>query len=112
MDTNYESLLKLVLSFGMLPLVHLREIDTERLLQLVEYLFPVLPDSSEVYKEWRRLVVAFGVAGVQVHDARLVASMKINGILHILTLNVEDFKRYISEGITAVAPGDVGGATT
>lgn len=112
MDTNYESLLKLVLSFGMLPLVHLREIDTERLLQLVEYLFPVLPDSSEVYKEWRRLVVAFGVSGVQVHDARLVASMKINGILHILTLNVEDFKRYISEGITAVAPGDVGGATT
>jgi predicted nucleic acid-binding protein len=86
--------------------------ETERLLQLVERLFPVLPDSSEVYKEWRRLVVAFSVSGVQVHDARLVASMKVNVISHILTLNVEDFKRYIPEGITAVAPGTVGGATT
>jgi predicted nucleic acid-binding protein len=28
---------------------------TERLLQLIERLFPVLPDSSEIYKEWRRL---------------------------------------------------------
>ncbi len=86
--------------------------ETERLLQLVERLFPVLPDSSEVYKEWRRLVVIFGVSGVQVHDVRLVASMRVNGISHILTLNVEDFKRYISEGIKAVALGDVGGGTT
>jgi predicted nucleic acid-binding protein len=86
--------------------------ETERLLQLVERLFPVLPDSSEVYKEWRRLVITFGVSGVQVHDARLVASMKVNGISKILTLNVDDFKRYISEGIKAVVPGDVGGETT
>ncbi|NJK99908.1 MAG: type II toxin-antitoxin system VapC family toxin [Spirulinaceae cyanobacterium SM2_1_0] len=86
--------------------------ETERLLQLIERLFPVLPDSSEIYKEWRRLVVAFGVSGVQVHDARLVALMKVNGISCILTLNVEDFKRYISEGIKAVAPRDVGRATT
>ncbi len=84
----------------------------ERLLQLIERRFPVLPDTSEIYKEWRRLVFAFGVSGVQVHDARLVASMKVNAISHMLTLNVEDFKRYISEGIVAVAPGTVGGATT
>lgn len=86
--------------------------EAERLLQLIERLFPVLPDSSEIYREWRRLVVVFGVSGVQVHDARLVAAMKVNAISHILTLNVEDFKRYISEGITAVAPGTVGEATT
>lgn len=86
--------------------------EAERLLQLIERLFPVLPDSSEIYREWRRLVVVFGVSGVQVHDARLVAAMKVNAISHILTLNVEDFKRYISEGIMAVAPGTVGGATT
>ena len=82
--------------------------EAERLLRLIERLFPVLPDSFEIYQEWRRLVVVFRVSGVQVHDARLVASMKVNAISHILTLNVGDFKRYISEGITAVAPGDVG----
>ena len=86
--------------------------DAERLLQLVERLFPVLPDSSEIYKEWRRLVVVFGVSGVQVHDARLVASMKVNAISHILTLNVEDFKRYGSEGIVPVAPRTIGVETT
>jgi len=85
--------------------------ETERLLQLLERLFTVVPDSSEVYKEWRRLVLILGVSGVQVHDARLVASMRVNGISHILTLNVEDFQRYISEGIKAVAPIEVGGAT-
>lgn len=86
--------------------------ETEQLLHLVERLFPVLPDSSEVYQEWRRLVVDFGVSGVQVHDARLVASMKVNNISHILTLNVDDFKRYLSEGITAVKPDTVGRPNT
>ncbi|TVQ64557.1 MAG: PIN domain-containing protein [Spirulina sp. DLM2.Bin59] len=91
--------------FGLTPL------EAERLLQRIERLFPVLPDSSEIYREWRRLVIVFGVSGVQVHDARLVAAMKVNNIPCILTLNGEDFKRYISEGITAVAPGTVDGAT-
>ena len=57
-------------------------------------------------------MIAFGVSGVQVHDARLVASIKVNNISHILTLNIEDFKRYISEGITAVTPRDIGETTT
>ena len=83
--------------------------NTDRLLQSIERLFPLLPDSPKVYEEWRRLVVTFAVSGVQVHDARLVAFMKVNTILHILTLNVEDFKRYTSEGIVAVAPGTIDG---
>lgn len=78
--------------------------EAEQLLAKIEQLFPLLPDSSEIYQEWRRLVIKFGVAGVQVHDARLVASMKVHGIFYILTLNVEDFKRYIPEGIVAVDP--------
>lgn len=81
--------------------------ETEQLLQLLEQLFPVLPDRPEVYQEWRRLVVQFGVSGVQVHDARLVASMKVNAISHILTLNSADFKRYNTEGIVAVEPGAI-----
>jgi predicted nucleic acid-binding protein len=81
--------------------------DAERLLKLLERLFPLLPDYSEVYQEWRRLVIKFAVSGVQVHDARLVASMKIHVISYILTLNGADFKRYIPEGIVAVAPESV-----
>lgn len=87
--------------FGLMPT------EAERLLCLVERLFPGLPDSPAVYPEWRRLVVAFGVRGVQVHDARLVASMLVHGVTQILTLNTGDFARYAPEGITAVDPNSV-----
>jgi predicted nucleic acid-binding protein len=78
--------------------------NTEQLLQSIEQLFPVLPDRSDVYQEWRRLVVKFNVLGVQVHDARLVASMKVNNVSHILTFNFKDFERYVSEKIVAISP--------
>ena len=84
--------------FGLIPQ------DARRSLDLIERLFPILPDRPEVYQEWRTLVVTFSVAGVQVHDARLVAAMKVNAISHILTFNAQDFKRYIPEGIVAVTP--------
>ena len=87
--------------FGLTPA------NTEQLLQSIEQLFPVLPDSSEVYQEWRRLVVKFDVSGVQVHDARLVASMKVNNISHILTFNSKDFDRYTAEKIVAISPAEI-----
>jgi hypothetical protein len=31
--------------------------------------------------------------GVQVHDARLVAAMKVHGVTRILTINIRDFSR-------------------
>jgi len=49
-------------------------------------------------------VVSFGVSGVQVHDARLVAAMTVHGVTHILTLNPTDFARYTTVGIVAVDP--------
>ncbi|MDM9379724.1 type II toxin-antitoxin system VapC family toxin [Chlorogloeopsis sp. ULAP01] len=78
-----------------------------RLLQLIERLFPLLPDTPVIYPEWRRLVVKYSVSGVQVHDARLVASMKVNSVTHILTFNTIDFTRYVAEGIMAVDPSTV-----
>jgi predicted nucleic acid-binding protein len=87
--------------FGLTPA------DADRLLRLIERLFPLFPDSSRIYPEWRRLVVTYGVSGVQVHDSRLVAAMKVNGVTHILTLNATDFTRYIDEGIVAVDPTTV-----
>jgi predicted nucleic acid-binding protein len=57
------------------------------------------------YQEWRKIVVAEGVSGIQVHDARLVATMRIHRIEHLLTLNVGDFRRY--DRLIAVSPQDL-----
>jgi len=53
-----------------------------------------LPDTDDVYPEWRRLVVTHGVSGKKAHDARLVAAMTVNRITHILTFNADNFARY------------------
>jgi predicted nucleic acid-binding protein len=79
----------------------------DRRLRRIEQIFAMLPDSPAVYTQWRRLVVAYGVSGIQVHDARLAAAMLVNGISHILTLNTADFTRYAPEGVVAVDPRTV-----
>jgi len=76
-------------------------------LQLVEKIFPLLPDNEKIHKEWRKLVFQFGVSGVQVHDARIAAAMSVHKITHILTFNTSDFARYSSIGIFAVNPQTV-----
>lgn len=60
----------------------------------VENAFGLLPDSQAVHTEWRRLLRDHRVSGVQVHDARLVASMYVHGVKRILTFNTKDFERY------------------
>ena len=67
----------------------------------------MLADSPAVYPEWRRLVVAYGVSGVQVHDARLAAFMRVHTVSQILTFNTADFARYAPEGVVAVDPRTV-----
>ena len=79
--------------------------ETDARAKLIEARFRFLPDSERVHVEWRRLVVRYSVAGVQVHDARLVASMLVHGVPNLLTLNGRDFARYA--GIRAVHPGMV-----
>jgi predicted nucleic acid-binding protein len=71
----------------------------------LEQLFLLAPDDPAIYGEWRRLVASIGVSGAQVHDARLVAVMRVHGLTHILTFNPTDFARY--PGITVVRPQDV-----
>jgi predicted nucleic acid-binding protein len=68
----------------------------------VEAWFDLLPDSLAVHQEWRRLLVDYRVSGVQVHDARLVAAMRVHGVKRILTFNTKDFARY--DAIAAVHP--------
>jgi predicted nucleic acid-binding protein len=84
---------------GMTPV----EADTE--VGRLEQLFLLAPDDPAIYGEWRLLVASVGVSGAQVHDARLVAVMRVHGLTHILTFNPTDFTRY--PGITVVRPQDV-----
>ena len=68
--------------------------ETDRRAQFFEVPLRLLPDSLLVHEEWRRLLVAHRVAGVQVHDAKLVAAMRVHGVQSILTFNQRDFARY------------------
>ncbi|OKH37278.1 twitching motility protein PilT [[Phormidium ambiguum] IAM M-71] len=79
--------------------------ETKAEVEKLKTMFPLLPDISAIYPEWERLVSTYQVKGVNVHDARLVAAMLVHGITHILTFNVEDFRRYAE--INPVNPGGV-----
>jgi hypothetical protein len=46
----------------------------------------LLPDNLAVHQEWRKLLVVSNGSGIQVHDARLVAAMRIRGVGKILTV--------------------------
>ena len=65
-----------------------------------------LPDSQKVHERWRALLIEHQISGVQVHDARLVASMYVHGVDMLLTGNVRDFRRF--HGLNVLRPADFG----
>jgi hypothetical protein len=69
-------------------------LETDRRARTIEECLQLLSDSSAIHREWRTIVVSNAVSGVQVHDARLVAAMRVNGVSRILTFNDRDFARY------------------
>jgi predicted nucleic acid-binding protein len=79
--------------------------ETDERAALIETKFSFAADSEATHQEWRRIVVAAGVSGIQVYDARIVAAMRVHGIANLLTLNVKDFRRF--SGITVLSPDDV-----
>jgi predicted nucleic acid-binding protein len=78
---------------------------TERKIRMIERYCRFVPETVVSHAEWRRLIVAHAIQGVQAHDARLVAVMKTYGITHLLTFEKGNFTRF--QGITVVAPSDV-----
>jgi len=76
-------------------------------------LFPILPETPEIYPAWKSLADALGVIGKQVHDTRLVAICRVYGLTHILTFNVQHFARLASlaPGLAVVSPQAATGAT-
>ena len=52
--------------------------ETETELIKIEQVFDLLPDTLDVYNNWRELVVNHSVQGVQVHDAKIVAAREFS----------------------------------
>jgi predicted nucleic acid-binding protein len=82
--------------YGLLP----QEADQRA--RLFESRLRLLADSLAIHQEWRQLIVTHNVSGVRVHDARLVATMRVHGVKLILTFNEKDFARYAE--IEAIHP--------
>jgi len=80
----------------------LSPVEANRCAVSLESRLRLLPDIPAVHTEWRRLLVDYRVSGVQVHDARLVAAMRVHGVRLILTFNAQDFTRF--DGIEAIHP--------
>ncbi len=71
----------------------------------IESFFQILSENEESYARWKSLLVEHRISGVQVHDARLVAVMKVHGLTRIVTFNVTDFDRF--PGIETVHPNEI-----
>jgi predicted nucleic acid-binding protein len=68
--------------------------QAETEVQDIESGMNLLAEDEAVYRHWRALLTRYRIVGVQVHDARLVASMQVHGIEHLLTFNTADFSRF------------------
>lgn len=67
---------------------------TDAYTRQLEKFFTILSDSNEAFEAWRDNVKAYSVRGAKVHDARLVAMMKVHQLDKLLTFNVQDFTRF------------------
>jgi hypothetical protein len=65
--------------------------------------FPMLEESPALFSGWLRIVEENGIVGKQVHDAWLVALMRVHRVSRLMTYNAGDFRPY---GIEIVAPGE------
>ena len=65
-------------------------------------LFRVADEDNRVTAEWLLLLDTILLAGRQVHDANIVATMRTYQIDQLLTNNVDDFKRFA--GLITILP--------
>ncbi len=79
--------------------------EAELEIENLQRVFPVLPETENIFATWKVLVTKYRVSGKVAHDTRIVAAMIVHGIENILTLNPDDFKRFTE--INAVSPRDI-----
>jgi predicted nucleic acid-binding protein len=76
--------------------------EAEAKAAVFEVTFPLLAETPDIYPAWKALVVALGVIGKQVHDARLVAVCHVHRVTHLLTFNVGHFAQLAGFGLGVV----------
>ena len=57
-----------------------------------EGIFQTADETEEVTKFLRELIVSYNIKGKRIHDANIIATMMVNLIETLFTLNKEDFK--------------------
>jgi predicted nucleic acid-binding protein len=72
-------------------------------ISLITALFRTADETHQTTSELLRLLQMYEIRGKQVHDANLVATMKVYGIETLLTLNIGDFKRF-EPAISIIVP--------
>jgi predicted nucleic acid-binding protein len=80
--------------------------ETKQEITQLKTLFVTKPDTQTIFTEWEQIVSQYQVTGKPTHDARIVAAMIAHGLTHLLTFNVDDFKRY-KNIITVATPQEV-----
>ena len=83
----------------------LTQLQTQAEVQRIEKFFRLILDTSGIYAEWKRLVIAHAIEGKEVHDTRIVAAMNVHQISQLLTFNKDDFKRFM--GIVVISPTEL-----
>jgi len=81
--------------------------SVKRKVEKAESFFSLRLDTPTVYREWLRIVETYRVSGVNAHDARIVAAMKVHGLTHLVSFNISDFKRYDPAEITVLSPAQL-----
>jgi predicted nucleic acid-binding protein len=71
-------------------------------LQLIRNSIRVADETEEVTTRLLELLRDYPTRGKQVHDANIVATMLVNGVDTLLTMNVADFRRF--EGVIRLVP--------
>ncbi|MBN1565666.1 MAG: PIN domain-containing protein [Anaerolineae bacterium] len=72
-------------------------------LATVKSLFRVADDTGDVTAQLEALLLAYPTRGKQIHDANIVATMLACDIDTLLTLNLDDFRRF-EDRITILTP--------
>lgn len=68
-------------------------IATEHL-ETMQQSFRIADETAEVTAQLLDLLKTYPTGGKQVHDANIVATMLVNGVDTLLTMNVDDFRRF------------------
>jgi predicted nucleic acid-binding protein len=78
-----------------------RQLEAE--VRLLRRLYTVADETDAVTTQLMALIKAFPTAGKQIHDANIVATILVNGVDTLLTINISDMKRFGSK-ITVLSP--------